>query len=230
RTVAAVTPGPTCTVTVTLADPPFASVPRLQLTVVVPVHDPCDAAADASEVPAGIGSVTVVFGASDGPMFETPMVYVRSVPAVTGSGVSDLVTARSAVVVTVVVAVAELLPELGSAVDELAVAVLASTVPPATPVPTFTTRAIVADAPFAIDPRLHVTVVVPLQAPCEGTAETNDVPPGIVSVIVTPAAAEGPLLPTVIVYARLLPAPTGSGASVFVTARSAAATTVVVAV
>jgi len=74
RTVAAVTPGPTCTVTVTLADPPFTSAPRLQLTVVVPVHDPCDATADTKEVPAGTGSVSVTFGASDGPVFETPIV------------------------------------------------------------------------------------------------------------------------------------------------------------
>src|SRR5437764_198181 len=138
-TVPAATSEPTCTVSVTPADAPFATAPRLQLTVVaIRAQAPCEGVAETNVVPLASGSVSVTPDAPDGPLFATPIVYVRSVPEVTGSGVSVLVTARSAVVVTVVVAAAELLPELGSAVDELAVAVLASTVPPATPVPTFT--------------------------------------------------------------------------------------------
>ena len=44
-----------------------------------------------------------------------------------------------------------------------------------------------------------MTVVVPLQLPCVGVAETNVVPAGIASVTVTFAAAVGPALLTAIV-------------------------------
>jgi hypothetical protein len=59
-----------------------------------------------------------------------------------------------------------------------------------------TTMLTLAFPPFAMLPRLQVTV--PLECvhglPCEGVAELYVTPPGSVSVTVTPAAAEGPAL------------------------------------
>lgn len=48
-------------------------------------------------------------------------------------------------------------------------------------------------------PREQVTVVVPLQVPWVGVAEISVAPAGRMSVTVTPAASEGPLLVTVMV-------------------------------
>jgi hypothetical protein len=62
-----------------------------------------------------------------------------------------------------------------------------------------TTMVIVALPPFPRMPTLHVTVAVPLHEPCVEVADANDVPPGSVSVTVTPVAPLGPLLVTVIV-------------------------------
>jgi hypothetical protein len=183
--VPAATPDATCTTTVMLADAPSASEPRLHATGVAPTHDPCVAIAETNDVPAGSGSLTVTLDASDGPLLVTPIVYVRFVPAVTGSGESDLATARSAEAATVVVDVAELFAAVGSAVVELTEAVLLMTVPSATEGPTCTTRVIVGDAPFAIDPSAQETVVVPAQEPCDGVAETKVVPVGRVSFTVT---------------------------------------------
>ena len=61
-------------------------------------------------------------------------------------------------------------------------------------------------------------------------AETNVTLAGRESVRVTPVAGPGPLLVTVSVYVRNLPAVTGSGASVFVIDKSAGRMTVVLAV
>jgi hypothetical protein len=79
-------------------------------------------------------------------------------------------------------------------------------------------------------PNEHVTVVVPLQVPCDEEADTNVTPAGKISVTMTPVALLGPLLVTVIVYVNVLPTTTGSGASVLEIDRSAAALTVVVVV
>src|SRR2546423_1567666 len=100
-------------------------------------------------------------------------------PAVTGSGESVLVTARSADsgAATVVAAVPELLVGSGSAVVELAVAVFVTTAS-RKPGSTCTTNVTVAEAPLAIEPSEHTTVAVPAHAPCDGVAETNVVPGG----------------------------------------------------
>ena len=198
-TVPATTPEPTCTVSVTVADAPLARAPRLHVTVVVPPHDPCEGVADTNDVPAGCVSVIVTPGASDGPVFVTPIAYVRSVPAVTGSGESVFVTARSADAATVVVAVAALSEASGSVTAELADAALLSTVPAATPSPTCTVSVTVAAVPLARAPRLHVTVVIPLHVPCDGAAVTNDVPAGSVSVSETAPTSDGPVFATPIV-------------------------------
>jgi hypothetical protein len=62
-----------------------------------------------------------------------------------------------------------------------------------------TTIVTVAEAPLARLPRLQVTMLVPLQLPWLGVADTKATPVGNVSVIVTPVAVAGPLLLTVIV-------------------------------
>jgi hypothetical protein len=62
-----------------------------------------------------------------------------------------------------------------------------------------TASAIVADPPFAIVPSEHVTVVVALQLPWLGVADTNVVPGGRTSVTTTFAADAGPAFDTAIV-------------------------------
>jgi hypothetical protein len=57
--------------------------------------------------------------------------------------------------------------------------------------------------------------------PAGEVKDTNVVPAGSVSDIATVEALLGPALLTVIVYVRFVPGVTGSGASVFVTDRSA---------
>ena len=87
----------------------------------------------------------------------------------------------------------------GSVAAEETVAVLEMIVPAVNPEPVWTTREIVAFPPFAIVPRLQVTVAVPLHDPAEGVAETNVTPAGSVSDTLTLVAALGPALFTVIV-------------------------------
>ena len=58
---------------------------------------------------------------------------------------------------------------------------------------------IVALPPLRMLPSVQVTVVVPEQEPCEGTALTNCNPAGSTSVIVTFVAVDGPAFATVIV-------------------------------
>ena len=62
---------------------------------------------------------------------------------------------------------------------------------------TRTVSVIDAVAPLRTEPRLQVMVVVPLQLPCDGTAETAVSPAGSASVTTTLVAAEGPALPAV---------------------------------
>jgi hypothetical protein len=87
-----------------------------------------------------------------------------------------------------------LLLALGSAVEELTEAVLMMG-------PSdigLTTISIMAESPFPIVPRLHVTM--PLNSPHEpllGVAETKTTLGGSSSVAVTPEAASGPLFLTV---------------------------------
>src|SRR3954467_13016597 len=78
----------------------------------------------------------------------------------------------------------------------------------------FTTMVAEANPPAAIVPSVHVTVVVPVQAP-GGVADTS-VAPGNWSWTVTPAAADPPVFVTLTTYVTLSPAWTGSGLSVIV--------------
>ena len=125
-------------------------------------------------------------------------------PAITGSGLSVTVTARSACALTVVVAVLELLAGVGSVVAELVVTVSLSTVPGATPAPTLTTSVKTEDPGVRLA-MVELTVPVPptagvvLDQPPGEVSETKVVPDGSVSLSETEAAALGPLLVTVTV-------------------------------
>jgi hypothetical protein len=57
-----------------VALPPFASVPRLQVTVVVPLHDPVEGVAETNVTPAGRVSDTLTPVAELGPALFTVIV------------------------------------------------------------------------------------------------------------------------------------------------------------
>src|SRR5438034_1034468 len=234
--------GLTWTTRVKVAVAPLASVAVVQFTVpgeptagVVQVQ-PAGVGIDWNVVSSGSGSFMVTLAAAFGPALLTPMVYVRVPPGRTGSGESVLVMARSASARTVVVAMAVLFMRFGSKVAELTVAVLAIVLPSGAAGLTWTTRVKVAVAPLASVAVVQFTVpgepaagVVQLQ-PAGVGIDWNVVSGGSGSFIVTLAAAFGPALLTPMVYVRVPPGRTGSGESVLVTARSASARTVVVAV
>src|SRR6185295_12082205 len=146
-------------------------------------------------------------------------------PAKTGSGVSVLVTARSAIALTVVVAVPVLLPGVGSVVTAAPTALLVIVVPFGVPEFTLTTIENVAVSPAATVALENTTLPVPPTAgalmlqplPVVTAADTNVVLAGTASVTVTVWASLGPLLTKLIVYVRFAPALTGSGESLLVT-------------
>src|SRR5438046_4075994 len=139
-------------------------------------------------------------------------------PAVTGSGVSVLVTTRSAEVWVLVVAVVELLDGFWSGVLLVTEAMLISVVLGGTSEFTWATMMTTVLAPLASVPRLAVTVL-PLALPW--LDDTKVVPVGSTSVSMTFTAGFGPALLTVTVYVTFWPGMTGSGESVLVTERSA---------
>ena len=117
---------------------------------------------------------------------------------------------------TVVVTEAELLPLTGSVSNLVTLAELVFT-----PRLVGVTRIVtVAEPGLLTSPSEHVTVVAPVQLPCEGVALENVMPAGRVSVTRTLVAASGPRLFTVNVYVTVFPIRAGSGASVIVRRRS----------
>ena len=101
RTVPALTDGATATVNVNTELPTandgfeHDTVPAAPTAGVV--HDqPATAGKETNVDPAGSVSLHDAEVAASGPLFVTVIVYVKLVPAVTGSGVSTLDTARSA--------------------------------------------------------------------------------------------------------------------------------------
>lgn len=149
--------------------------------------------------PAGSVSVTVISDAEFVVLrFVTVIVYVSIPLATTGSREAVLVIERSTFVdggvLTVVDAVAVLLELLLSDVALLTVIVLL--IVPA--VFALTSMLMVTLDPLARVPRLHVNVVVPLQLPTLGVAETKVTVSGNVSETVTLLAVPGPLFVTVI--------------------------------
>src|SRR6266446_8801302 len=69
--------------------------PRLQITVVVPVHKPWLGIDEIKLMPGGKVSVTMTFVAGEGPLLVTPIRYVRFARAVAGFGDAVFVKARS---------------------------------------------------------------------------------------------------------------------------------------
>ena len=208
-TVPLATVAPTLTVSVKTALPTprlgveHDTVPPAPTAGMVQDH-PTGDASDTKVVPTGSGSVSDTVAALLGPALATVMVYVRLLPALTGSGVSTFVTDRLADAPTVVVAVPLSFPGFGSEVAEETVAVLESTVPALTLGDTATVSVKTA----LPTPRLGFELETVPPAPTAGVVEdhppgderdTNVVPAGSVSVSDTVAALLGPALVTVMV-------------------------------
>ena len=102
-----------------------------------------------------------------------------------------------AVTLMVTACVELLFAGFGSTADVVTDAVFEITVPCARPLAVWTVSVTVAVPLLATVPRAQVMVVVPLQLPCEGVAETNVTPEGRTSVTETFAALLGPALLTV---------------------------------
>jgi hypothetical protein len=185
---------------VTVALAPLARVPRLHVTVTVPLQLPCDVMVDTQVAPPGKVSVMVTPVAALGPLLVTTIVYVRFCPTKTGSGLSVLVIERLAAAFTVVVVVQLLLPVFGSVTPLLTLAVLLSV--PTAAAPGVTTMVTVALAPLANVPIEQLIAGLPAQLPCVDVAETNVTFAGRVSETVTPVAALGPLFVTRMLYVR----------------------------
>jgi hypothetical protein len=128
---------------VTAPVPPDAGAVQMNVGPLV-----CDS--DTNVVFAGVVSVHATVDASDGPLFVTVIVYVTFVPAVPLPA-ATFVIARSALVVTVVFAVPELFPPLGSVDAVDAVAVFVTVEPEGALELMRTTREKTADAPLASD-------------------------------------------------------------------------------
>src|SRR5437764_792008 len=123
-------------------------------------------------------------------------------PALTGSGESDLVTARSACVCTVVIAVPVLLPGVESVVALEAVAELLIVVPFAVDAGTLTTIVKTALSPAttaAFEKTIGPEVFTAQPVPVVTTADTKLVPEGTASLTVTVLASLGPALLKLIV-------------------------------
>src|SRR5258706_1943592 len=131
------------------------------------------------------------------------MTNVTSELTVPGFGCASFETPMSAsfFFVTVVVTVDVSLAGFGSFSLPVIVAVFVR-VPSAV---VFRTIVIVAFAPFASAPIVHVTVALPLHAPCVDDADTSVTLPGSASVTTTFVASAGPLFVATIVYVTSSP-------------------------
>src|SRR3989442_1782245 len=138
-------------------------------------------------------------------------------PASTGSGESDLVSARLAEVLTVVSSVAVLSEVSGSNTPEVVLAVLEMLV--VREESTFTTRVTDLLAPAVIVVRFHPTT--PAVSVPPPVAETKLVPAGIASDFFKDAASAEIFSLSLHVALPFLPASTGSGESDLVSARLA---------
>ena len=118
-------------------------------------------------MPAGSGSVTETFVASDGPSLVTVRVYVSWSPSGSADLSADFSSRRSATAATVVSAVALSFAGVGSPAEEETVAVLATS--PASTARTL--MVLVTVAPLATSPSWQVTV--PESSVQPASAETN---------------------------------------------------------
>src|SRR5205814_1651529 len=150
--------------------------------------------AETKVMPAGTVSVSVTLAAFDGPAFAAVTVYVTFVCAGVAPG-ALFVTVRSALALTSVEAVDELLLGFESGVVDVTFAVFITVVPFVSEPLNVTVTLNVADAPAAKVAMEQVTVAPVVQVnvgPLVCDSETNVVPAGSVSVSVTEAASEGP--------------------------------------
>src|SRR5437763_973595 len=199
---------------------PGARSPRFQVTVPATFKPPLSA--ETKLVPAGTGSVAWTLRANEGLDSFPTRRSSDLVPAVTGSGLSDLVIETSAEVATVVASFAELLVVSGSEVVELTEAAFERTAGLLSSTWTVMCRTVV---PGARSPRFQVTVPATFKPPL--SAETKLVPAGTGSVAWTLWAKEGPAFLTVTVYPCTTLFRSGSGLSDLVIETSAEVATVV---
>ena len=176
---------------------PVASAGRVQVTDTLPafvqVHPV--PVAETKVTPAGRVSATDRFAASDGPLFTTPSEYVTAPDAATVAG-PDLVIARSAEAVTVVLADAVLFRGFGSAVVDEMMAVLVNDAAWGGAVTT--TVMVGAVAPVASVGLVQVTETLPtfVQVQPDPVAETKVTPAGSVSATDRVAPSDGPAFAT----------------------------------
>jgi len=189
----------------------------------VPVHAPLQPA-NAEPVEAVGVSVTCVPAAKFAAQVVGQLIPVGAlvtVPAPDPASVT--VSAKLVAAPIVAVTLAELFCMLGSGKSDTTVAELAKL--PVAFAFTVTTITRVALPAFATVPRLHVSVVVPVQAePCDGVADTSVAFVGKVSVMVVFVASSGPAFATVSVYVWFDPAGTVPEACVIANDRSAETT------
>jgi hypothetical protein len=198
-----VTLAATATTRSTVTVVPFARGPRVQVTVVVPLHvQPADGD-DTNVMPVGSVSFTVTVAACDGPLFSTDTVNVAFVPA-RMEPVCDFVALRSAAAPAVSLRIEVLFAAAGSGVVDDTVAPLMTE--PVTVAAMATTMSTLVSAPFASGPLVHVTVVVPVHVQPAVGDDTNVRPAGNGSVTVTLAASDGPALWTARLYVVFVPA------------------------
>jgi hypothetical protein len=157
------------TAMVTTMVEPFVTAPNVQVTVVVPEHDPCVVDEDAKVVPAGMVSTSLPSTVSINPKFLIVMVYVSVEEMNTGVGDAVEVTAKSACVAlsTKTEVVEALLKEIGSEVLAVTSAEFKMTVPAAVAPATATT--IVKDP---VPPFARATPSVQIICPVPPTAGT----------------------------------------------------------
>ncbi len=163
---------------------------------------PAGPLSDTNVVFAGSVSVSTTVVAAAGPPFVTVCVYVILLPAVTGFGLAELVTRRSACVApaTAIEDVAELSVVLVSREVVPAVAVSVMIVPAAVPAFTLNTTVNTADDPAATLGFVQELAGNPVQVqPAGGVTDTNVVFAGIASVNVAVLQLLGPPLVTVCV-------------------------------
>lgn len=143
------------------------------------------------------------------------------VPAITGTGVAEFVTYKSAESPTTTVAEALLLPPLGSPVVDETVSVCVMIVPDATVLLTVTTKVKFAVVLAASVAMVHCRVATVQVQPAEPVSVCAVVFAGSDSRSLTVLALAGPAFITVWVYVMLLPAVTGFGLAELVALRSA---------
>ncbi len=230
------------TTAVSVINPSIVVVTTIELVAVVPtgitpsahvttpdawVQLPWLGVAATNATEPGRVSVTTTPAASAGPTLVTVSVYVTSSPAWTGSGRSLFVMARSAVVVTRSVSVAESSVRSTSLIglNEMP-AVLTSV---GDPYPDGMKRVSWYDTePLGEIGAIVVQVNVPLAITQLGSISDAIVPAGIASDTIAPVnSVEGPSFVNVIVYVVKVPAATEATPSVFVTTMSTAGSTIV---